>query len=554
MQGLIDRFARFPHSLVRWMLLALIGLVATVHLVGWSDGTDFNRGSYDQMVRRRLFGPAPDPRIVIVDIDEASLAQMKDEFGRWPWPRETLAAAVEWLNHQGAQAVVFDILFADADTLNPASDAAFVQTLEASSNTWFPTLRLNPANDSLSQVTTEQLPGFATRRDPGASGQAGPTVAVVPPVFQSMIASGRMGYHNVYADPDGVIRYYRLWEDKDDWRLWSLPARMGRALGWPLPAERDRLIHYTHDKDAYTRVPFGQLWKLSQSREGLRADPRFKDAIVIIGATATGLFDVKVTPLDITHHGVFVLANVIDNVKNGHFLREMGLGARLAVTWIALLAMGLASVHLRADRLKWAVLAAPSLFLAISFASLHAGLDFFLDLTPSASQALLFFSAWTGYEGWRARYFANGASQRKLALQRHAQGLHEGVLTLRMDRQRFDKQQVYDALPAGIAAAQVQALGALDRAEHDQAMVVQARLWDASPQRLAAALGEMADALGAAVNARHLSPVRAASTEGEGQATDNQAPLGWSELAEPLARWKEEEHEQATDELPSRAT
>lgn len=548
MQGLADRFARLPHSLVRWTLLALIGLVASIQLVGWSDGTGFNRNSYDQMLRRRLFGPTPDPHIVIVDIDEASLAQMKDEFGRWPWPRETLAAAVEWLNHQGAQAVVFDILFADADTLNPASDAAFVQAIEASSNTWFPILRLNPANDGISQVSAAQLPGFATRLDPAAAGASGPTVAVVPPVFQSIIASGRMGFHNVYADPDGVIRYYRLWEDKEGWRLWSLPARMGRALGWPLPADRDRLIHYTHDKDAYTRVPFAQLWKLSQSRDGLRADPRFKDAIVIIGATATGLFDVKVTPLDITHHGVFVLANVIDNVKNGHFLREMGLGARLAVTWIALLAMGLASVRLRADHLKWAVLAAPSLFLAISFASLHTGLDFFLDLTPSASQALLFFSAWTGYEGWRARHFANGAAQRKLALQRHAQGLQEGVLTLRMDRQRFDKQQVFDALPAGIAAAHVQALGALDRPDHDQAIVVQARLWDASSQRLAAALGEMADTLGDAVGARHLSPVRPAHHEGKAPAADNQAPLGWRELAEPLAQWKEQEHGQTTDE------
>ena len=40
--------------------------------------------SYDAMVRARVYAAAPDPRIVIVDIDEASLARMGKEFGRWP--------------------------------------------------------------------------------------------------------------------------------------------------------------------------------------------------------------------------------------------------------------------------------------------------------------------------------------------------------------------------------------------------------------------------------------------------------------------------------------
>ena len=41
----------------------------------------------DAFVRMQAAQLSPDPDIVIVDIDDASLAQMEDEAGRWPWPR-----------------------------------------------------------------------------------------------------------------------------------------------------------------------------------------------------------------------------------------------------------------------------------------------------------------------------------------------------------------------------------------------------------------------------------------------------------------------------------
>mgnify|MGYP000564826546 CR=1 FL=1 len=116
--------------------------------------------------------------------------------------------------------------------------------------------------------------------------------------------------------------------------------------------------------------------------------------------------------------------------------------ARLVAAWLALLAMGWASSRLRSDHVKWAVVGAPTVFIALSFGSLHSGLDFFLDLTPSASHALVFFSAWSGYEGWRTKHFADGAAQHRLAASLHPQGrLHEACLTLRMapaaDRDAF---------------------------------------------------------------------------------------------------------------------
>lgn len=549
MQKILQRLARIPHNRIRWGLVLAIGVYATIQLLFIQGSADFNHGTYDQMLKRRLLAPAPDKAIVLVDIDEASLEAMKGEFGRWPWPRETLAGATDWLERQQAQAVVYDILFADPDTLNPASDAAFVDVVQGTRNTFFPILRLNPDNDAISQVRADQLPGFAAPIPPSnapadatANGKAparpAPTLAVVPPTFQAMVDSGRMGYHNAYPDDDGVLRRYRLWEDKDGWRLLSLPARMAQVLGWKLPDDPSVLIQYTKDKQAYTRVPFAEVWRLSQSREGQKQDPRFKDAIVIIGATATSLFDVKVTPLDSVHYGAFVLANVIDNVRHGRFLDEMGRPARLIAAWLALLAMGWASGRLRSDHVKLAVVGAPTVFLAVSFGSLNSGLDYFLDLTPSASHALVFFSAWSAYESWRTKHFANGEAQHKLAASLHPQGLHEACLALRMVPGESDEQQLFDALPPSIPAAQMSTLAVVDRPEHLQALVGYVRLWSPDPAALAPAMEQMARALSTLSDAHHASPVRK-TREGNLANGYNFRDTLWQDLGPALVHWKE---------------
>ncbi len=553
MHALLQAFARIPHHRVRWALVMAIGVWATVHLVWVEGGADFNRGTYDQMVKRRLLAPAHDKAVVLVDIDEASLEAMKGEFGRWPWPRETLAGALDWLERQQVQAVVFDILFADPDTLNPNSDAAFVDAVQGTRNTYFPVLRLNPENDGISQVRAAQLPGFATPIPAAPSAPAGeaaapsaaaaassPTLAVVPPTFQALVDSGRLGYHNVYPDEDGVVRRYRLWEDKDGWRMWSLPARMAQDLGWPLPEQPDVLIQYTKTKDAYTRIPFSEVWRLSQSRDGARQDPRLKDAIVIIGATATSLFDVKVTPLATVHYGAFVLANVIDNTRNDRFLGEMGVPARLAMAWLALLAMGLASARLRVHHVRWATVVAPTALLALSFASLQSGLHFFLDLTPSASHALVFFSAWSTYETWRTRHFADGATQHRLALQAHPEGRYEACLALRMCAGACDEQVLFDALPRGIAAAQMSILGVVDRHEHLQPLVAYARLWDPEPAALRQAMAAMADAVGPMADARHLGEPRP-DTMARLSTDVKFADTMWQDLGPALSNWRQED-------------
>jgi CHASE2 domain-containing sensor protein len=56
--------------------------------------------AFDLMVRNRLHVAKPATDIVIVDIDEKSLAAMAPDYGRWPWPRQVLAEFVEKIEAQ----------------------------------------------------------------------------------------------------------------------------------------------------------------------------------------------------------------------------------------------------------------------------------------------------------------------------------------------------------------------------------------------------------------------------------------------------------------------
>ena len=53
----------------------------------------------------------PDTPVRIVDIDEAALAA----HGQWPWPRDVIAKLVDNLTKQGAAVIAFDVIFAEAD-------------------------------------------------------------------------------------------------------------------------------------------------------------------------------------------------------------------------------------------------------------------------------------------------------------------------------------------------------------------------------------------------------------------------------------------------------
>ncbi len=279
---------------------------------------NLRQATFDTIVRHRLIVPPADPDIVIVDINEASLAAMGQEYGRWPWPRQVLGEFLEKIEAQRPQAVVFDVLFSDPDVYNPDSDAYFDAAVAATTNTFFPMLRLDPSNDALSEIRPDMIPGVTPLGDQAAKDA---TLAMILPPFASIMQGGRLGLHNIDPDPDGVVRKYAVYRDDYGWKIPSLPLRTVQALGYPAPPAREVLLNWRGKPFTYHYVSFSDVYFDMLSQDKQRPADEFTGKIVLIGSTAPSLFDIKPTPLAKLYPGVEILATAIDNFKHGDYLR-----------------------------------------------------------------------------------------------------------------------------------------------------------------------------------------------------------------------------------------
>lgn len=345
--------------------------------------------TYDWMVKHRFHTPRADNNIVIIDVDEKSLSQLRGEFGSWPWPRDIFAGVLAELESQKAQAVVFDILFSDPDRPKTEGDHALAEVVARSHISYFPVLRLNPANDALSTIRAADHPGLVTAEH-GATPSPDRTLALVFPYFAPAVEQDRFGTFNVVPDADGVMRHYALWESVDGWRIASLPMRVGNALGWHLPQEKTHLLQWNRKPLTYKTVSFADVYSDSQKKNKLRQPDEFKDKIVLIGSTASGLSDVRGTSLTSMHPGVDILATAIDNLKNRRYMHELPRWQQFAATVALLMMASWLSLRIAGMRLTLAFASVPCLLFALAYLSLDT-LDTFIDFTVSAYYIAAYF-------------------------------------------------------------------------------------------------------------------------------------------------------------------
>lgn len=210
---------------------------------------------------------APSPEIVIVAIDDRSLAQQ----GRWPWPRHIHTTLIEKLHQAGAENIVFDILFTEPS----ADDAALKDAMQSHGKVILP-LHLSPSSSRT--LLSEQLP---TR-----------------PLISA--ASG-LGHAHVELDHDGIARGLYLFNGMGR-QLWPSLALAASGIG-PKQPDTQGLPAFVNVRDDYRIVPLtgraGTLPTYSYS-DVLNAAPAtdvFSGKTVFVGATAAGLGDILPTAL-----------------------------------------------------------------------------------------------------------------------------------------------------------------------------------------------------------------------------------------------------------------
>ena len=365
-------------------------------LIALLDATVFHmiRGmrfrSYDLIMKNRISYHKADSDIIIVDIDEGSLEAMAKEYGRWPWPRQVFAEFMENLEEQKPRAIVFDILFSDPDVNNPDSDDYFNEVVAATDNTFFPMLRLSSKNDELSQIKPAMIPGMG--KVPGEDQQE-KGIALVLPHFTAVIESSRMGTNNIYPEHDGTVRQYSIYRNHHGWKIPSLPARISETFDWEAPPNQNVFLNWRGKMGSFQTVRFSDVYNDFLSMERKRPQDEFTGKIVIIGSTASALFDTKPTPMEKVHPGVEILATAIDNLKNRDWITQTTnpwVFSAVALTLIWLVAIGFLTGINR--KLIDGIFAGSQVGLvAISFASLNLS-TYFIDLTVPITAGLIYFS------------------------------------------------------------------------------------------------------------------------------------------------------------------
>lgn len=404
-------------------LATLFSILVLLDASVFHVGLNMRDKAFDFMVKHRVIQAKADPDIIIVDINEASLAAFSKEYGRWPWPRQVLGEFVENIQAQKPKAIVFDIVFSDADIYNPDSDAYFNDVIGASDNVFFPILRLDPTQDKLSQLKYAQIPGIQPYPDHNQNA----TIAAILPFFDGAQKANRLGTHNVYPDNDGIVREYRIYHSDEGWHLPSLPEVVGKYAGGSLTdLPQNMLMNWRGKPFSYQYVTFSDVFTDLTSQHKKRSQSEFTDKIVIVGSTAAGLFDIKPTAMDKQFPGVEVLATAVDNVKHGDYLKVWRgktpyIILSLLLIWITTLAF-----YFKVDRDKFNSIFTGSQvgLLALSYIGINVS-NTYLDLTGPILWAVALFGI--------AKIYAlatDRALQRWLTFGVQANAEHTSVLML----------------------------------------------------------------------------------------------------------------------------
>jgi CHASE2 domain-containing sensor protein len=288
------------------------------------------KASHDTILKTRWASPKPSPSIIIVDIDERSLAALSPEHGRWPWARNVFADGLDRLSQAGAKAVLFNVLITDADKFNPDADSALEAVAAMLPNVAYPLVRLNMDNDQGSQLKVSDLFKYTGDLNHGTDA----TVAVLLPMFEPMLA--KAGIANQKPDTDGIVRRYPIiWSD-DRLTMPSIVARTLDVGGDERATVPPTITLNWRNKGEvrYRRVSFSDLLNTPAGASELSA---FKDAYVVLGVSAPGLGMTKPTAVSSLEDDNEILATALDDTIHGTYLRVMPpwlvLVIELAAVW-----------------------------------------------------------------------------------------------------------------------------------------------------------------------------------------------------------------------------
>jgi len=333
-----------------------------------------------------------DPRIVVVDLDEKSLAERElGGEGRWPWPRDRLALMLDRLfDHYQIAIVGFDVVFAERDESSGIKVLEQLAQKELRDVSQYRSAlkQLKPQLDydamfAGSMGNRAVVLGYAFTRDTQTTKGQLPEPVFPAGVFQGKSvsfysfpghtanlpelqqAAAGAGHFSIEPDSDGILRRVPMLIESNGAYYESLSlAMVRRTIGSPpivarygdaelaasdysslewlqigtlrVPVDADgvtSLIPYRGGEHSFKYV---SAVDVINARIDVAA---LKGKIVLIGTTAPGLLDMRATPVGSIYPGVEVHANMIAGILDGNIKQSPEYV--IAFEFVALLFAGL---------------------------------------------------------------------------------------------------------------------------------------------------------------------------------------------------------------------
>jgi CHASE2 domain-containing sensor protein/tRNA A-37 threonylcarbamoyl transferase component Bud32 len=406
----------------------VIGLAVTVFFlfISFTGVLDFTEAIEMKTFDFRAKLAASDernPDIEIVAITEDDLA----EFGRWPWSRNIMAQGIDNLSMAGASVIALNILFTEPEEsaglkairdlkedyknleLNNDdtgltfysklaraetdldNDAKLFNAVKKAGNVVFPvyfdltsTGRDKETPDFIIRDSFKQIKGF---EDEFAVSYMIWLKKITPLLPSLAEVAASTGHNNLFPDSDGYLRsqihvigyqkdiffpsypiaivrtFLGLEDDEVVVTLGEgISLKTGPSSTVKVPVidyEMKTLLNWNAGPGiAFHHTPFSKIYKNS-IQTGL-----FKDKIVIIGPTASGIGDRFVTPVSGQMPGAEVVANSVANILSQRFFSRP--------SWVSLMELGLLIIFglyisFALPKLKAGIGAVTTLFLFVSY-------------------------------------------------------------------------------------------------------------------------------------------------------------------------------------------
>ncbi|MDY6861923.1 MAG: adenylate/guanylate cyclase domain-containing protein [Thermodesulfobacteriota bacterium] len=310
--------------------------------------------------------------VVIVVIDEKSLK----ELGRWPWSRDKIARLINTLTEYNVKVIGFDIIFAESEENTRFKDFNLfkkeIERLKIENKALADFLD----NSIIKADVDGKLAGavkksgrvvlgyfFQKSNGDGNGNDDKKYISILPSKYNLVkfadsrakqfpvmeVSSLKLnieriskstqnaGYFNIFPDPDGTVRWAPLAVKYKQDYFPSLALQMLRQyLGNPLltmkiadygiasiglgdisiPVEKHGrlLINYLGKPQTFPHYSFSDVIK-----KRIPSD-KLKNKIVLVGSTAIGIYDSRVTPFSSVFPGVEIHANILNSILHKDFL------------------------------------------------------------------------------------------------------------------------------------------------------------------------------------------------------------------------------------------